>query len=106
MKTEMGKILQIIQVSYGRGRFDAIEQYPDAISCGRGRTAIITPLIDRVLNGVYESRDIKFEHAFVFKKEDAVKVINGIVKSGQIAKNTKPGQNLSAVQISVLDSKL
>ena len=98
LKTEMGKIVQIIQVSYGRGRFDALNNTQMPFHAAGERTAIITPLIDRVLNGVYESRDIKFEHAFVFKKEDAVKVINGIVKSGQIAKNTKPGQNLSAVQ--------
>lgn len=98
LKTETGKIVQIIQVSYGRGRFDAVNNSQMPFHAAGERAAIITPLIDRVLSGVYESRDIKFEHSFVFKKEEAVKVINGIVKSGQIPRNAKPGQNLSAVQ--------
>ncbi len=98
LKTEMGKIVQIIQVSYGRGRFDAINNTQMPFHAAGERGAIITPLTDRVLSSVYESKDIKFDHAFVFKKEDAVKVINGIVKSGQIPRNAKPGQNLSAVQ--------
>lgn len=98
LKNEIGKIANIIQVSYGRGRFDALNNTQMQFHAAGELEAIITPLVDRVLSGVYESRDIKFEHAFVFKKEDAVKVINGIVKSGQIPRNAKPGQNVSAVQ--------
>jgi hypothetical protein len=98
LKTEMGKIVQIIQVSYGRGRFDALNNTQMPFHAAGERTAIITPLIDRVLSSVYESRDIKFDHPFIFKKDDAVKVINGIVKSGHIPRNTKSDKNTSAVQ--------
>ncbi len=98
LKTEMGKIVQIIRVSYGRGRIDAIDNTNMTVSSAGELEAILTPFIDQVLSGVYESRDIKFEHPFVFKKEDAVKIINGIVKSGKIPRNAKPGQNVSAVQ--------
>lgn len=98
LKTEMGKIVQIIRVSYGRGRIDAIDNTNMKINSAGTLEAILTPLIERALSGVYESRDIKFEHPFIFKKEDAVKIINGIVKSGKIPRNAKPGQNISAVQ--------
>jgi len=54
--------------------------------------------VDRVLTSCYESRDIKFEPPFVFRKEEAVKVINGIVKTGIIPKAAKPNQNISAAQ--------
>lgn len=98
LKTEMGKIVQIVMISYGRGRFDAVNNSQMPFHAAGELGAIITPLVDRVLSSVYESRDIKFEHPFIFKKEDAVKVINGIIKSGQVPRNAKPGQNLSAVQ--------
>ena len=42
--------------------------------------------------------DIKFEPPFVFRKEEGVKVINGIVKTGDIPKGAKPNQNISAAQ--------
>ena len=60
--------------------------------------AILTPLVDRVLTAAYVSRDIKFDPPFVFRKEEGVKVINGIVKTGRIAKGAKPNQNISAAQ--------
>ena len=60
--------------------------------------AILTPLADRVLTAAYVSRDIKFDPPFVFRKEEGVKVINGIVKTGRIPKGAKPNQNISAAQ--------
>ena len=60
--------------------------------------SILTPLVERVLTTTYESRDIKFEPPFIFRKEEGVKVINGIVKIGEIPKGTKPNQNISAAQ--------
>jgi len=60
--------------------------------------AILTPLVDRVLTAAYASRDIKFDPPFIFRKEEGVKVINGIVKTGRIPKGAKPNQNISAAQ--------
>jgi hypothetical protein len=51
-----------------------------------------------VLTAAYVSHDIKFEPPFIFKKEEGVKVINGIVKTGSIPKGAKPNQNVSAAQ--------
>lgn len=41
--------------------------------------------MDRVLTAAYLSRDIK-SILFVFRKEEGIKVINGIVKTGRIPK--------------------
>lgn len=60
--------------------------------------SILTPLVDRVLTTVYESRDLRFDPPFLFHKEEGVKVINGIVKTGCIPKGAKPNQNISAAQ--------
>ena len=51
-----------------------------------------------MLTAAYVSRDVKFDPPFVFRKEEGVKVINGIVKTGHIAKGAKPNQNISASQ--------
>jgi hypothetical protein len=51
-----------------------------------------------VLTAAYVSTDIKFDPPFVFRKEEGVKVINGIVKTGRIPKGAKPNQNISAAQ--------
>src|SRR5437762_2421119 len=59
---------------------------------------ILTPIISQVLNAVYESHDIIFDHPFTFRKEDAVKVINGIVKTGEIPRHAKLTGDVSAAQ--------
>ena len=59
---------------------------------------ILSPLVEKVLSSVYESRDLELPANFVFRREEAVKVINGIVKTGDIPKNAKPNQNISAAQ--------
>jgi hypothetical protein len=60
--------------------------------------AVLTPLVDRVLSSVYVSADIKFDPPFEFRKEEGVKLINGIVKTGSIPKGAKLNQNISAAQ--------
>ncbi len=98
LKADMGKIVRIIRSAYGRGRFDAQDNSQMNFNPGGELTAIVTPLIDRVLSGIYESRDIKFDGPSSFKKEDGVKIINGIIKTGSIPRMAKPNQNISAVQ--------
>ena len=98
LKADMGKIVRIIRSAYGRGHFDARDNSQMNFNPGGELTAIVTPLVDRVLSGIYESRDIKFDGPSSFKKEDGVKIINGIVKTGSIPRRAKPNQNISAVQ--------
>jgi len=98
LKTDMGKIQKIVDNSFSRGRIDALNNSQMEFHVAGELSSILTPLIDRVLSTVYESRDIKFENPFYFRKEEAVKVINGIVKTGLIPKGAKPNQNISAAK--------
>ena len=98
LQSELAKIVKIVDNSFARGRVDALNNTQMDFRVAGELAAIITPLVDRVLTAVYISRDIKFEPPFIFRKEEGVKVINGIVKTGYIPKGAKPNQNISAAQ--------
>lgn len=98
LETELGKIARIVDTSYARGRIDALNNSRLEFHVAGELENILAPLFDRILTATYESRDIKFEPPFVFRKEEGVKVINGIVKTGHIPKGAKPNQNISAAQ--------
>ena len=98
LQTDLGKIYQTVPSSYSRGRIDSRGNSQMSFSVAGELASILTPLVERVLTTAYESRDIEFERPFIFRKEEAVKVINGIVKTGEIPKGAKPNQNISAAQ--------
>src|SRR5262249_49601432 len=98
LRTDMGKIAQVISGAYGRGSVSALDHAQMAVSMAGELPAILAPLIGRVLDSVYESQEIRFDPPFVFKREDAVKVINGIVRTGEIPRGAKPTQEISAAQ--------
>lgn len=98
LQTELGKIVKVVGSSYARGRIDSLKNTQMEFHVAGELTSIITPLVDKVLAGTYESRDIKFDPPFVFNRDDGVKVINGIVKTGLIPKNAKPNKDISAAQ--------
>jgi len=98
LQTDLARIIKIVDNSYARGRVDALNNTQMDFRVAGELAGILTPLVDRVLTAAYESRDIKFEPPFEFRKEEGVKVINGIVKTGRIPKGAKPNQNISAAQ--------
>jgi len=98
LQSDLAKIVKIVDNSYSRGRIDALNNTKMAFRVAGELAAILTPLVDRVLTAAYVSKDIKFDPPFVFRKEEGVKVINGIVKTGRIPKGAKPNQNISAAQ--------
>lgn len=98
LQADLAKIVKIIDTSYTRGRVDALNNTQMDFRVAGELPTIIAPLVDRALTAAYVSRDIKFDHPFVFRKEEGVKVINGIVKTGSIPKGAKPNQNISAAQ--------
>ena len=49
-----------------------------------------------MLDAVYESSKLEFDAPASFDDAEAIKVINGIVKTGDIPKGTKPNQFTSA----------
>ncbi|MBN2531851.1 MAG: hypothetical protein JXB88_03110 [Spirochaetales bacterium] len=98
LQTELGKIIKIIELCYNRGRMDSLHFSQMEFHIAGELPAILTPLIEQVLSAAYLSDSIKFERPFIFRNEEAVKVINGIVRTGNIPKGTKPNQNISAAQ--------
>ena len=98
LKTEMGPTAKIVENSYARGRIDALNNSKMPFKVVGELGAVLSPLVERVLNSVYESKDIIFEPPFIFRKEEGVKVINGIVRTGRIPKGVKPNQDISAAQ--------
>ncbi|MBI4774968.1 MAG: hypothetical protein HY788_12455 [Deltaproteobacteria bacterium] len=98
LQSDLAKIVKIVDNSYARGRVDALNNTQMEFRVAGELAAILTPLVDRVLTAAYVSRDIKFDPPFVFRKEEGVKVINGIVRTGRIRKGAKPNQNISAAQ--------
>ena len=98
LQTELAKIMKAVENSYARGQMDALNNSKMKFQVAGELAAILTPIVGRVLPLAYESRDIKFDPPFQFRKEEGIKVINGIVKTGSIPKGTKPNQNTSAAQ--------
>ena len=98
LQTDLGRIVKIVDSSYARGRFDAVNHSQIPFHVAGGLSSVLSPLIDRVLTSAYESRDIRFDPPFTFRKEEGVKVINGIVRSGHIPGGEKPNQNISAAR--------
>lgn len=98
LQTDMGRIKRIVDSSYGRGRMDAVNNTQMGFHVAGELTGVIEPIVARVLAAAYESQDIRFDHQFTFTKDEGVKVINGIVKTGNIPKNAKPNKDISAAQ--------
>jgi hypothetical protein len=98
LQTEIGKIVKVVESAYARGRIDCLDIKNMEFHVAGDIKGILIPVISQVLSAVYESRDIRFDHPFTFRKEDAVKVINGIVKTGEIPRHAKPTGDVSAAQ--------
>ena len=98
LKIELGKIMKVVENRYARGRVDALNNTNMHFRVAGELQAILPPLVDKVLTAAYVSKDIRFDPPVVFRKEEGVKIINGIVKTGRIPKGAKPNQNISAAQ--------
>ncbi len=98
LQADLARIEQVVRNSYARGRIDALNNTNMNFHIAGELVSILTPPVDRVLTSTYESGDIGFDPPFLFRKEEAVKVINGIVKTGQIPNGAKPNQNINAAQ--------
>jgi len=98
LQTDLAKIVKIVDTSYARGSMDSLHSRQMDFKVAGEITSIVGPIVDRILTATYESRDITFEPPFVLRKEEVVKVINGLVKTGHIPKGIKPNQNTSAAQ--------
>ena len=98
LQGDLGKIAKVVDSCYSRGRMDALNNSQMKFHVAGELSNILSTIVDRVLTAAYVSHDIEFDSPFIFKKEEGVKVINGIVKTGSIPKGAKPNQNVSAAQ--------
>jgi hypothetical protein len=98
LQSELGQIQKIVTNSYARGRVDALNNTQMQFAVAGELPAVLTPLVARVLGGVYVSAGIDFGQQFEFRNEEGVKVINGIVKAGGIPKGAKPDKDTSAAE--------
>jgi hypothetical protein len=96
LKDEIGSIAKIVTDSFGRGQISAVDHTGMSFNCQGELPAILTPLVGHVLDGVYVSKEVEFDAPAPFNDAEAIKVINGIVKTGDIPKGTKPNQFTSA----------
>lgn len=98
LQADMARIMKIVDGAYGRGRIETQERQELDFHMAGSLNTILPPLISSVLSTVYEAREIDFSKAPAdFRPEEAVKVINGIVKTGEIPYNAKPNKDISAV---------
>jgi hypothetical protein len=98
LNDDLARIAKIVDNSYARGRVDALDNTGMKVNMAGELPAILTPLAARVLSSAYESADVTFPPQYVFRKEEGVKVINGIVRKGFIPKGAKPDQHVSAAR--------
>jgi len=98
LRSQMGIIYRIVPDSYGRGRITAVDHSKMSFDCQGELPAILTPLVAQVLDATYESREMEFDAPAPFNDTNAVNVINGIVKVGEIPRGTKPNRDISAAQ--------
>ena len=96
LRDEIGSTAKIVTDSYARGQISAADHSNLSFNCQGELLAVLTPLIGQVLDAVYESAKIEFDAPASFDDAEAIKVINGIVKTGDIPKGTKPNQFTSA----------
>ena len=98
LRAEMGSIYRIVPDSYGRGRMTAQDHSQMDFTCQGELPAILTPLVGQVLDATYECKDMEFDAPAPFNDLNAVNVINGIVKVGEIPRGAKPNRDISAAQ--------
>lgn len=98
LRDQMGSIYRIVPDSYGRGRIAASDHAQMEFAVQGELTAILTPLISQVLDDTYISKELGFSSPAAFNDTNALNVINGIVKLGEIQRGAKPDRYISASQ--------
>lgn len=96
LRDEIGGIAKIVTDSYARGQVSAADHSNMPFTCQGELVPILSPLVAQVLDAVYESASITFDAPAPFNDNEAIKVINGVVKTGEIPKGAKPSQYTSA----------
>jgi hypothetical protein len=98
LQDQMGTIYRIVPDSYGRGRVAALDHSQMSFLPQGELPAILTPLVEQVLDATYVSKELLFDAPAPFNDTNAINVINGIVKVGEIPRGARPTRDISAAQ--------
>jgi hypothetical protein len=98
LRDQMGMIYQIIPQAYSRGRITALDHTQMEFNVQGELSAILSPLITQILDDTYICKEITFNAPAPFNDTNAINVINGIVKVGEIPRGAKPNRFISAAQ--------
>jgi hypothetical protein len=98
LRQQMGAIYRIVPDSYSRGRIAAQDHQQMAFVCQGELASVLTPLVGQALDTVYVCQEMAFDAPAPFNDVNALNVINGIVKVGEIPRGAKPNKEISAAQ--------
>ena len=98
LRDQMGTIYRIVPDSFGRGRIASLDHSQIEYQVQGELTAILTPLIEQILDETYICKELEFTAPAAFNDTNAINVINGIVKVGEIPRGAKPDRYISAAQ--------
>ena len=98
LRDQMGTIYRIIPDSYGRGRIASLDHSQMEFTVQGEISAILTPLVSQVLDDTYISKELAFTAPAPFNDTNAINVIIGIVKVGEIPRGARPDRYISAAQ--------
>lgn len=99
IKADIGRLTKLVTDRYGRGRLCATDHTKLTVTMSGDLGAILEPAVATVLDATYASRDLDLSSApATFTEEEAVKVINGLVRVGEISKTAKVDKNVSAAR--------
>ncbi|MBC8504218.1 MAG: hypothetical protein H8D34_05135, partial [Chloroflexi bacterium] len=98
LRDQMGTIYRIVPDSFGRGRIASLDHSQMEFQVQGELSAILTPLINQVLDETYICKELEFTAPAAFNDTNAINVINGIVKVGEIPRGAKPDRYISAAK--------
>lgn len=98
LNANLGAIYRMVPESYSRGRIAAQDHGQMTFNLHGELSAILSGLVGQVLDGAYECSSMQFDAPVPFNDANAVKVINGVVKIGEIPRGAKPTSEISAAQ--------
>lgn len=98
LNANLGAIYRMVPESYSRGRIAAQDHTQMTFNLHGELSAILTGLVGQVLDSTYECSSMHFDAPVPFNDANAIKVINGVVKIGEIPRGAKPTSEISAAQ--------
>ncbi len=98
LKDQAGKLAKTVSDRFGRGRMAAVNFSAIPFAMQGGPARILEPALTRILDAVYLGWDLAFASPAPFTDDDALNIINGLVKSGTRPRGGKPDKVLKSLQ--------